>query len=130
MKITKQARREAKALFAGCLREGRLQEDRVREVVNRVIELKPRGYLAILSHFQRLVRLEVNRYTARVQTAVPATAELQIQVRESLEKRYGAGLDIQFSQDEKLIGGLKVTVGSDVLDGSVQGRLAALSDSF
>jgi len=35
-----------------------------------------------------------------------------------------------FSQNPSLIGGLRVQVGSDVFDGSVQARLADLEASF
>jgi len=43
---------------------------------------------------------------------------------------YGPGLNISFSQNATLIGGMRVKVGSDVYDGSVQARLAALQESF
>src|SRR6266702_1171892 len=125
MKITKQARREAKQLFRGCLVNGLLQEDRARQVVQRVIELKPRGYLAILNHFQRLVKLEVERRTAKVESAVPLPADLQASVQASLARIYGPGLALSFAQNPALIGGLRVKVGSDVYDGSIQARLAA-----
>ena len=40
------------------------------------------------------------------------------------------GLNISFAQNPRLIGGLRIKVGSDVYDGSVQARLDALSQSF
>ena len=64
MKISKQARRDARELFRSCMVQGALDENRVRQAVaGRRSEQKPRGYIAILSHFQRLVRLEVARRT-------------------------------------------------------------------
>ena len=36
MKISKQARRDAKELFRSCVRDGLLDENRVREAVSRV----------------------------------------------------------------------------------------------
>ena len=35
-----------------------------------------------------------------------------------------------FDQNPALIGGLRVKVGSDVYDGSIQARLKALAESF
>ena len=58
MKVSKQARRDAKELFRSCCVTGRLDEAKVRQVVQQVIAAKPRGYIAILSHFQRLVKLD------------------------------------------------------------------------
>jgi F-type H+-transporting ATPase subunit delta len=37
---------------------------------------------------------------------------------------------VQFAENPALVGGLRVRVGSDVIDGSVAGRLAALADSL
>jgi F-type H+-transporting ATPase subunit delta len=130
MKISKQAKREAKQLFRSCLDKGVLQEDRARQVVKRVIELKPRSYVAILNHFQRLVKLEVERRTAKVESAIPLPAELQASVQAGLARIYGPGLAISFAQNPALIGGLRMKIGSDVYDGSIQARLSALEQSF
>lgn len=130
MNPSKQARREAKELFRCCIVQGLLDENRVRQVVHRVLEAKPRGYLAMLSHFQRLVKLDLERRTARVESAVPLTESLQSGVQASLTRVYGNGLGISFVPNPALLGGMRVKVGSDVYDGSVQGRLAALLDSF
>jgi F-type H+-transporting ATPase subunit delta len=130
MKISKQAKREAKELFRACLANGLLDEGRVRQAVQRVIEARPRGYLGILSHFQRLLKLDLERRTARIESATPLAADLQAKVQEGLSKTYGPGLATTFTQNPALIGGLRIKVGSDVYDGSVQARLAALQDSF
>ena len=74
MKISKQSRREAKQLFRSCLADGLLDEKRAREVVKRLIETKPRAHLAILSHFERLLKLDIERRSARVVAAVAEAA--------------------------------------------------------
>ncbi len=130
MKISKQARREAKELFRSCLSDGRLEETRVRQAVQQTLQTKPRGYLAILSHFLRLVKLAIEQRTARIESAVALSQDLQAEVRDSLEKTYGPGLAVSYAQNPALIGGLRIRVGSDVYDGSIQGRLAALQESF
>ena len=104
--------------------------NRARQVVQRVIESKPRGYLGILSHFERLVKLDIDRRTAKIESATPLAADLQTRVQSGLERLYGAGLNISFAQNPALIGGLRIKVGSDVYDGSVPARLAALQESF
>jgi len=126
MKISKQARRDAKQLFSSCKVSGMLDENRVRQTVAAVIARKPRGFEAILSHFQRLVKLDVQRRSARVESAVPASEVLQQSVKANLAKRYGPGLNVTFAVNPSLIGGLRVQVGSDVFDGSVKARLAEL----
>lgn len=130
MKITKQARRDAKQLFTGCRANGTLDEAKVRQTVQVVIAQKPRGYVAILSHFQRLVKLDIERRTARVESATVLTAAEQGAIRANLTRRYGGGVNIAFTQNAALLGGLRIKVGSDVYDGSVQARLNALAESF
>jgi F-type H+-transporting ATPase subunit delta len=102
----------------------------VREAVSKVAAAKPRGYIAILTHFQRLVKLELDRRTARVESPVPLSADSRLDVERKLGALYGQGLDISFVLNPELLGGLRIQVGSDVYDGSVQSRLAALQESF
>lgn len=130
MKITKQARREGKALFNACRVDGVLSESRVREAVTKVLDRKPRGFLAALAHFQRLVKLDLDRRSAVVVNANQTTPEQMTAVQQQLSRRYGAGLNVTFWVDPKLIGGLKIKVGSDIYDGSVAGRLAQLESSL
>jgi F-type H+-transporting ATPase subunit delta len=130
VKIGKQARRDAKQLFQTCRINGVLEEARVRQAVQAIIARKPRGYVGILSHFQRLVRLDLERRTARVESAVALTSAQQSAIQQSLTRRYGAGLNLSFSHNPALIGGLRIQVGSDVYDGSIHARLSALSESF
>ena len=130
VKISKQARRDAKQLFHACRADGRLDEAKVRQVVQQVIATKPRGYIAILSHFQRLVKLDLDRRTARVESPVPLAEPQQASIKANLTRRYGDGLLFAFTQNPGLIGGLRVQIGSDVFDGSVQARLAGLETSF
>jgi len=130
MKISKQERREAKELYRCCLNQGLLDEARVREAVTTVLARKPRGYMAILSHFQRLVKLDLARRTARVESPAPLTTEEQSAVTDNLIRRYGPGLELVFSQNPALLGGLRVQVGSDVFDGSVRARLESLREAF
>lgn len=130
MKISKQARREAKELFRSSIVNGVLDENRARQAVSKVAELKPRGYIEILSHFQRLVKLEIERRTAKVESAVALSPEMQADVTNRLARIYGQGLNISFAQNPALLGGLRIKVGSDVYDGSVQARLENLAESF
>jgi F-type H+-transporting ATPase subunit delta len=130
MRTSKQARREAKSLFRSCLVSGLLDENRVRQAVKQVLAAKPRGYIAMLSHFLRLLKLEVARRAARIESATPLTRELQTSVQASLGRVYGPGLSVSFAPNPSLIGGMRIKVGSDVYDGSVRARLAALQESF
>jgi F-type H+-transporting ATPase subunit delta len=130
MKVSKQTRREAKQLFRSCLVLGLVDDDRARRAVQRVLEAKPRGYLPILSHFQRLVKLDADRRTAKIESAVELPQDMKDKVQADLSRMYGPGLNVSFAQNAALIGGLRIKVGCDVYDGSVAARLTALRESF
>jgi len=107
-----------------------LDEGRVRQTVTAVIARKPRGYVGILSHFHRLVKLDLERRTARIESATPLSDALVASVKGNLSQRYGQGLSVNFAVNPALIGGLRVKVGSDVFDGSVRARLDALAETM
>ncbi len=130
MKISRQAQREAKQLFQACHVEGNLNDDRVRETVKLLVEKKPRDFVAILSHLHRLIKLDVQRRTADVQSAIGLNDNQQTEVRENLAKIYGNNLNYTFTENSELLGGMRVKVGSDVFDGSVRTRLTNLEESF
>jgi F-type H+-transporting ATPase subunit delta len=130
MKISKQSRRDAKHLFKACQVNGRMDEGRVRETVKLVIDRQPRGYVGTLVHFQRLVKLDIDKRTAHVESATELAPDTQAGVKANLAKVYGDNIALSFSVNPKLIGGLRIKVGSDVLDGSIQARLNNLQNSF
>jgi F-type H+-transporting ATPase subunit delta len=130
LKTNKQAMREARQLFHLCLVDGTLDEDRVRQVVQAVIQSGRRGYLILLSYFQRLVRLDRTQHTAMVESAEPVPEDLQTNVQADLERAYGPGLTTQFVLNATLIGGMRVQVGSDVYDGSVLAGITELKKRF
>jgi F-type H+-transporting ATPase subunit delta len=130
MKASRQTTREARQMFRLCLANGLLDEGRVRKMVQQIIGARPRGYLVTLSLFRRLVKLDTDRHSARVESAQSLPADLQGRVQSGLTRIYGPGLSYSFAANSALIGGMRIRVGSDVYDGSIQARLAALQQSF
>ena len=126
MKAKGKARRSARELFRLCFVNGRLDEARVRKVAHRLASARRRGALSILSEFQRLVRLESDRYTAVIESATPLAEDMRTAVQADLARRYGPGIAASFAENLGLIGGMRIKVGSDVYDNSVRARLAAL----
>ena len=126
MKVTRKTRRSARQLFRLCLVDGRLDEGRVRQVARRIGESKRRGAIPVLSGFQRMVRLDRDQRTASVESATTLTDDVREDVRAGLARIYGPGLETSFAENQGLIGGLRIRVGSDVYDGSVRAKLAAI----
>ena len=130
MRITRQARRDAKQLFRSCQVNGLLNDQRVRQAVQQVIARKPRSYRGILTHFHRLLKLDLERRAARIESAAPLDGAMEGALRANLIRKYGPGLNFAFALNPALLGGVRIKVGSDVFDSSIQARLDALADSF
>ena len=126
----KQVARKAKKLFRLCLVSGWLDEDRARRVVQKIVAERGRGYLRLLRQFGRLLRVQQEQHSARVECAFPSTPEVESSVRHRIESLYGPRIATVFAHNPHLIGGMRIRVGSDVYDGSILNELRALEKSF
>ncbi len=130
VKTIKDIERDAGRLFRLCRRNGSVDDERVRQVLKNLLASKRRGYLSIAARFQRLVKLEWARHSARIESPVSLPGDLHDSLNATLLRMYGATLAIRFVETPDLIGGLRITVGSDVYDGSIRGALAKLENAF
>lgn len=130
MKLSKEARKAAKSLFLGSFTEGKLDEAKVRTVVNEVASKKPRHFLEILEGYQRYIRLELARRHALVESATELERGTRDKVRRALKAKYGDDLTTEFTVTPELIAGLRIKIGSDVWDNTVQNRIARLEDEL
>ena len=126
MTSPREARKSARSLFRSCMVDGKLDASRVRAVADTLASEKPRGYLAVLQSFSRLVRLELERRHAVIESAAPLAESAMNQLRADIARAHGDDLTFDTVVHPELIGGLRVRVGSDVWDGSVRARLEAL----
>jgi len=99
-------------------------------LVNFLYLLNQKRRLDHLSKIQeaylKLMDEEAGIARARVMSAWPLSSQLQEQLVKSLEKKIGKKVIAEFELDRELIGGLKVQVGSLLLDGSVLAQLKSL----
>lgn len=130
MKISKTAAATARRLFGMCQVGGGLDEDRLRTVFKRLGSSKPRDYHAILIALHRLTRLELDRRKVTVESAVELDEAFRQQLVAKLTRQYGPDLELHYKTNADLIGGLRIRVGDDVFDGSIDGRLKRLSAAF
>jgi F-type H+-transporting ATPase subunit delta len=123
MASRRRTQRTARQLFRLCLVNGVLDDARVRKAVALAIASKRRGFTIVLTEFERLVRLDRERHSARVESAVPLSDQVRADLAAGVAKHHGPGIDTSFVENPALIGGVRVQVGSDVYDGSIRGRL-------
>jgi F-type H+-transporting ATPase subunit delta len=97
---------------------------KLRNLLSTVID---NGRLSVLpeiaSQFRTLVNDRGGIADAQVVSAFPLDAGQQASLAKVLEKRFGRQLKVAVAVDPTLIGGVRVTVGDEVLDTSVVARL-------
>ncbi|QNM96609.1 F0F1 ATP synthase subunit delta [Chitinimonas koreensis] len=77
--------------------------------------------------FEQLKAAVEGSVTAHIETAFELTPAQLDEIKSTLAARFGKKIDTAVSVDPELIGGVRMTVGDDVIDASVRGKLAALS---
>ena len=77
----------------------------------------------IASQFRALVNDRGGVSDVHIVSAFPLDATQQADLAKVLEKRFGRQLKTSVSVDSSLIGGVRVTVGDEVLDTSIVARL-------
>lgn len=104
--------------------EGRLLLERVGSA--------PRGTTAarLANKFVEIIVKRQNRWIARVTSATELTAEQTAKLQGSLNATYGKELKLDITVDPSVLGGLRVQVGDEVIDGTLSTRLADLSRAF
>jgi F-type H+-transporting ATPase subunit delta len=128
MKIPKDALRTARQLIRATVREGAINGEFAKAVVTKLASEKPRNYLAILSAYQRLIRLEAAQRHAIVESAQVLNPGDQEVVLIELKKKYGQDVTAEYKVNAELISGMRVRLGSHVWDGTVKARLEALRE--
>ncbi len=127
MKLTKESRKLSKGLLRASFTNGLLDAAKVNSVTDLVIQSKPRNYIGVLKGFARLIRLEAAKRHAVIESATVLDEAQKTQIIATIRAKYGADVTTDFKTNSALIGGLRIQVGSNVLDSSVRGRLDQLA---
>jgi F-type H+-transporting ATPase subunit delta len=130
MKINKEIRRLSREMLRASFTDGQLDPGRVASLVDSLIGKKPRNYVGVLKNYRRLLRLELEKRRARIETASDVDSATSSELVANLKKKYGSDLTAEFVVNPQLLGGMRIRVGSDVWDGSVRNRLERLQQQL
>lgn len=126
MKLNKEIRQLSRKMLQASFTDGQLDPGRIGSVVNSLIAQKPRNYIDVLKNYKRLLRFEVEKRHATIETATEVNPAIRSEIEANLKSKYGDGLTTEFQVDPRLLGGMRIRIGSDVWDGSVRNRLERL----
>src|SRR5205807_3846007 len=104
MKINKETRQLSKGLLRASFTDGQLDSGRISSLLKSLIEKKPRHYIQVLEAYKRLVRLEVEKRTATIETATELSPETGQPIVDNLKRRYGNDLTARFVVNPELLG--------------------------
>ena len=126
MKLNKEIRQLSRKMLQASFTDGQLDPGGIASLVDSVIKEKPRNYISVLKNYKRLLRLEVEKRHATIETANEVDPAIRSEMAANLKSKYGDDLATDFHVDPQLLGGMRIRVGSDVWDGSVRNRLERL----
>jgi F-type H+-transporting ATPase subunit delta len=130
MKINREIRRLSREMLRASFTDRQLDQGKIGALVQSLVEKKPRNHISVLENYKRLVRLEVEKRHAKIESAGELVPEVRSQIIASLQRKYGRDLTTEFVVTPELLGGLRIRVGSDVWDGSVRERLQRLEENL
>ena len=123
---SKQGSDEAKLVLVDTLLAGKVSAQTL-EIVRQLVQ-QPRGRRIgeLLRHAASVVADQAGFAVAIVTAAAPISAAQLARLQKALAASYGRELRINFVIDASIIGGLRVQVGDDVIDDSVERKLGEL----
>jgi F-type H+-transporting ATPase subunit delta len=130
MKLNKEIRQLSRGMLRASFTDGQIDRGKITAVVQSLVTKRPRHYVDVLQHYKRLLRLEIEKRHARIETAVKLDSHASAQTVERLKRKYGNDLTTDFTVDPTLLGGMRVRVGSDVWDGTLRNRLERLQQQL
>jgi F-type H+-transporting ATPase subunit delta len=130
MKLNKEIRQLSRKILQASFTDGQLDSGRIASLVDSLVTQKPRDYIDVLKNYKRLLRLELEKRSATIETASEMDPAIRSEIEANLKSKYGNDLATEFHVDPQLLGGMRIRVGSDVWDGSVRNRLERLQQEL
>jgi F-type H+-transporting ATPase subunit delta len=104
------------------------------QVISFILTLISQGNLNMLDNivqeFDSLVTKRTSLALGQVVSAVPLGQDERTRLEERLRERFGSELELEYTVDPSIIGGIIVRVGDQVMDGSLATKLTLLREKL
>jgi F-type H+-transporting ATPase subunit delta len=108
--------------LVGSLLAGKVSDASIA-LAKRAVAARERTFGQTIEGYVTLAAAQKNRIVATVRVAKPLTSEQRERLRRSLRAEVGRDVGIQEVIDEHVLGGVRVELGNEVIEGTVAGRL-------
>ena len=108
--------------LVGSLLEGKASDATIA-LAKRAVAARERTFGQTIEGYVTLAAAQRNRIVATVRVARPLTEEQRVRLRQTLRSQVGREVAIQEVIDEQVLGGVRVELGDEVVEGTVAGRL-------
>ena len=108
--------------LVGQLLDGKVN-DATLALAKRAVRARERTFAHTIEGYVTLAAALKNRVVATVRVAQPLTAEQRERIRQALSVQVGREVAVQEVIDPHVLGGVRVELGDEVIEGTVAGRL-------
>jgi F-type H+-transporting ATPase subunit delta len=95
-----------------------------KDLLDQLLVGRQRSLAAGLEHYQEVIATRRKRMVATVWVAAPLKDDQKQRLAESLAAQYSSEVRLNVVIDESVLGGVRVSIGDDVIDSTVETRLA------
>src|SRR5438067_4810451 len=114
MKVNKEIRQLSREMLRASFTDGQFDRGKIGSLVQSLITKRPRRYIDILQHYKRLLRLEIEKRHARIESASQLSPQAAFDIGARLKRKYGEDLTTEFVVEPALMGRIRDRVDSDV----------------
>ncbi len=105
------------------LLSGKVTES-TRRLVNQAVSGRKRSFATAIEALQRAAAGRRDRFVATVRVASPLTAAQGRRLATVLKREYGHAVQLNVIVDPRVLGGVRVNIGDDIIDSTIASRLA------
>ena len=109
---------------------GKVSTYTMRLLEQTVRQQQSTHFAAVVAELAELAAARRGESVAHVVAAAPLTDAQRTRLAEVLSRIYGRTISVQLDLDPEILGGLRITVGDEIIDGTIASRLAAAASQL
>ena len=93
MRINKEIRQLSREMLRTSFTDGELDRGKIASLVQSLVTKRPRHFMDILQYYKRLLRLEIEKRHARIESAVQLAPQAAFDIGARLKRKYGGSIE-------------------------------------